>query len=254
MMKENNIILNQYDSSSIKEINPSFVTEKERYNLSYVNGRVVWNPQYRFVSGKNTFVNEEDFRVSIDASVDTRVIIEDKLRDTDMFYKEGRMGLGRSPLHSYKFDIGVPENTLMTAFHVGDGKYGFSMGNGTQQGFIPEIIGMGSDENDAGLYFLGRAGNNNPSQIPLIIIDGRNYLHEPLINRPIFGVTNAQYDKYQFLIDNDGTVHVSGKIHARDVIIDPSISTIDLIDIIIEQKEQINKLNDRVRALEEALK
>jgi len=241
-MNENNLILHQIDSSSIKEITPPFTDNNELYHLSYINNEVVWH----------------------DASIDTRVIIDDRLKGTNIFYNDERVGLGRAPLHSYKFDIGVPENTLMTAFHVGDGKYGFSMGNGTTQGFIPEIIGMGSDENDAGLYFLGRAGNDISSSIPLIILDGRNYLHKTVTNRPILGVTNAQYSKYELLIDHNGNVgigkvpeiyklEVQGNVRASDFILDSSVSMRDLIDIIIDQQEEINKLNDRLHIVEESI-
>lgn len=235
----NNIILNQYDSSVIKEISPPFIKDNDWYHLSYVNNEIVWH----------------------DASVDTRVIIDEQLKDTSIYYKGGRVGIGRGPLHSYKFDISVPENTLLTAFHVGDGKYGFSMGNGTSQGFIPEIIGMGSDENDAGLYLLGRAGNNVPSSTPLIIIDGRNYLNTTVTNRPLFGITNSQYDKYELLINHNGNVglgkipeiyklEVEGVVQATDFILDSSVSFRDLIDIIIEYRDEINKLNDRIHQLE----
>jgi len=263
-MNENNIILNQIDASSIKEIKPPFISQNERYQLSYADGKVIWYPHLIINPGRDIHISAEDFTVIVDASVDTRVIIDNRLKDTSIFYNSGRVGIGRAPLYSYKFDIGVPENTLMTAFHVGDGTYGFSMGNGTTQGFIPEIIGMGSDENDAGLYFLGRAGNNIASSIPLIILDGRNYLHKTVTNRPLLGVTNAQYDNYELIIDYNGNVglgkkpeiyklEVSGKIEAHDFILDSSVSMRDLIDILVEQKEEINRLYDKIQILENSL-
>lgn len=136
-----------------------------------------------------------------------------------LFYKDGRIGVGREPLYTYKFDIAVSENSISTAFHVGDGRFGFSMGNGTNNGFLPEIIGMGASEEDAGLYLIGRAGNSLPSEIPLIIIDGRNSADEKLKNRPILGITSADYRNYKLIIDQKGNIEVDGKISAIDFII-----------------------------------
>jgi hypothetical protein len=235
-----NIILHQIDDNlSIKEVKPLHVDSS--LNILSLNNKILeWVPY------------------------DTRVIIDDRLRDTNVYYLSDRVGLGRAPLHSYKFDIAVPENTLMTAFHVGDGSFGFSMGNGTSQGFIPEIIGMGSDENDAGLYFIGRAGNDLPSSIPLIIMDGRNKLNKTITNRPIFGVTNSQYDDYKFIIDQNGRVgigkfpeiyklEVDGKIRAADFILDSSISTKELVEIIIRQNNEIDILKNRMTELENSI-
>jgi hypothetical protein len=136
-----------------------------------------------------------------------------------LFYKDGRIGVGREPLYTYKFDIAVSENSITTALHVGDGRFGFSMGNGTNDGFLPEIIGMGAAEEDAGLYLIGRAGNSLPSDIPLIIIDGRNSADEELKNRPILGITSADYRNYKLIIDQKGNIEVDGKISAEDFII-----------------------------------
>jgi hypothetical protein len=187
------------------------------------------------------------------------VIVDDKIKSTNIFYKDGRIGISRPPLHSYKFDIAVPTNTLMTAFHVGDGSFGFSMGNGTTQGFIPEIIGMGSDENDAGLYLLGRSGNDLASNIPLIIIDGRNSQNKSLKNRPILGITSGDYSKYKFIIDQDGRVglgkipeiyslEINGSLQADDVIIE-GLSIRALIDVIQEHQNEIDKLKDKIELL-----
>jgi len=203
--------------------------------------------------------------ICIDASVDTRVIINNKLKGTNIYYNDDRIGIGRAPMHMYKFDVEVPENMLMTAFHIGDGTYGFSMGNGTSNGFLPEIIGMGSDENDAGLYFLGRAGNNLSSNIPLIIIDGRNRSNNFLTNRPIFGVTSANYNEYELIINHNGNVgigkfpeiyklEVNGTIYAKDFLLDSSISMNDIINIIIEQKQEIDILKNKITVLEGHIK
>jgi len=192
--------------------------------------------------------------IKISSPIITTIIQDDKLLGTNIYYKDGNLGIGRAPLHTYKFDIAVPINTQMTAVHIGDGKYGFSLGNGTSQGFIPEILGMGADENDAGLYFIGRAGNNLSSNIPLIVIDGRNCVDEPLTNRPILGVTNSKYNEYKFIIDQNGLVgigkipktnmlEVNGKIQAQDFILDSSVS---IISLIIDLKNKISNLEKQL--------
>ena len=189
------------------------------------------------------------------------VVENNRIIETEIFYKDGRVGISRIPLLNYKFDIGVPRDTLMTAIHVGDGKYGFSMGNGTSQGFIPEIIGMGSDENDAGLYFLGKSGNNLPSNIPLIIIDGRNAAHESLTNRPILGVTSGDYSKYKLLLDHEGKLglgkspeiykmEIAGSVMAEDFIVG-DLSMKALIDVVKELKGEIDTLRNRINLLEQ---
>jgi hypothetical protein len=173
-----------------------------------------------------------------------------------LFHKDGKIGIGREPLYTYKFDIAVSENTLTTAFHVGDGRFGFSMGNGTNDGFLPEIIGMGAGEEDAGLYLIGRAGNSLASDIPLIIIDGRSSADEELRNRPILGITSADYRKYKLIIDQKGNVgigkkpeiykmEVDGEIGAKDFI----IRGISISDIIREHKEEIEKLKNKLEVL-----
>lgn len=255
-----NIIVHQIiygDTLSIQEVKPQiedsstnkFLSLSKDKNLKWISA-----PYNQFQGSERISVINDDGIIKIDASIDTRLIIDDRLKGTNIYYSDGRVGVGRGPLYTYKFDIAVPENTLMTAFHVGDGTYGFSMGNGTNQGFIPEIIGMGSNENDPGLYLIGRAGNNIPSSIPLVIIDGRNNRHEKVMNRPLFGVTNAEYDKYKFLIDQNGNIEVNGKILATDFILDSSISITDLVEIIIDQKTQIDILKDKFSKLENKIK
>jgi hypothetical protein len=251
-----NIILHQIISDgsllSIQETKPLFLDSSISKTLVLDKNEISWAPYFKFEDTPSIIISNNNGTLSLDASVDTRVIIDQRLKGTNIYYSDDRIGIGRGPLFTYKFDIAVPENTLMTAFHVGDGKYGFSMGNGTAQGFIPEIIGMGSDENDAGLYLIGRAGNNEPSSIPLVIIDGRNYKHQKVENRPLFGITNAEYDNYKFLIDQEGKVNATGEVHATDFVLDSSISVSELVRIIIEQKSEIDILKDRITKLEEA--
>lgn len=163
--------------------------------------------------------------------------------DKGIFYKDGRIGIGREPLYTYKFDIAVSENSISTAFHVGDGRFGFSMGNGTNDGFLPEIIGMGASEEDVGLYLIGRAGNSLPSDIPLIIIDGRNSADEELKNRPILGITSADYRNYKLIIDQKGNIEVDGEVSAIDFI----IKGISIANIIQEYKEEIEQLKIKIK-------
>ncbi len=180
-------------------------------------------------------------------------IVSFKSPDRGFFYKDGRIGVGREPLYTYKFDIAVSENSITTAFHVGDGRYGFSMGNGTNDGFLPEIIGMGQGEEDAGLYFIGRAGNSLPSDIPLIIIDGRNSADEELKNRPIFGITSADYRNYMFVVDQKGNIGIGKKPEIYKMEVNGGISATDFIikgisiaEIIREYKEEIEQLKIKI--------
>ena len=249
--RNKNILLHQIVSedgrTSFQEVIPVFSSNDPNQILSIdPSGNLSWNHLPPFPL--------------IPEIPDFHVIVDDKIDGTNIYYKDGRIGISRPPLKNYKFDIAVPENTLMTAFHVGDGKYGFSMGNGTAQGFIPEIIGMGSDENDAGLYFLGKAGNTKTSDIPLIVMDGRNASHQKLINRPIFGVTSGSYDIYKFLIDQKGRVgigkkpgvyslEVEGSVEAKDFIIE-GLSMKALIKVISDQQDEIDILQKKMRLLQ----
>jgi len=180
-------------------------------------------------------------------------IYESAIKIPGLFFKDGNIGIGREPLYTYRFDIAVSENTLTTAFHIGDGKFGFSMGNGTRDGFLPEIIGMGRTEEDAGLYLLGRAGNTLASDIPLIIIDGRNSADEELKNRPIFGITSADYRNYKFIIDQKGNIGIGKKPEIYKMEVDGEISAKDFVirgisisDILKEYKEEIEHLKEKI--------
>jgi hypothetical protein len=175
---------------------------------------------------------------TIDQSLN--VVVNNKIVGTNIYYSSGRIGLDRLPLHNYKVDISVPRDTLMTAFHIGDGSFGFSMGNGTTQGFIPEIIGVGSDENDTGLYFVGIAGNSKESSIPLIIIDGRNAYGKVLTNRPILGVTSSNYNKYVLSIDSEGNLNITGDVNVKDV----KLNGISVINILKNLQQQIDELKE----------
>lgn len=237
------------DNSSFTEIIPPFLEDKIPENILSIDssGNVAWVKIPSFTE------------VQPPEIPDFEVIVDGKIKSTNIYYTDGRVGISRPPMHSYKFDVAVPENTLMTAFHVGDGSYGFSMGNGTNQGFIPEIIGMGSDENDAGLYFLGRSGNGKQSEIPLIIFDGRNSANQALTNRPILGITSGDYADYKLLVDHKGRVgigkipeiyklEVNGSIQANDFVID-GLSVKALIEVIKDHQEEIDRLNNIINTL-----
>ena len=268
MFENGNIILHQIksnDSFSIQEVIPTILDSSfNKFLTLSPNNDITWE-SIQFQGGKNISINNSNGIIKIDASVDTRFIIDNKLSGTNIYYNNERIGIGRDPMYTYKFDIAVPKNTLMTALHVGDGLYGFSLGNGTNDGFIPEIIGLGSDENDAGLYLIGVAGNDVSSDIPLIIIDGRNSENNNLANRPILGVTSAIYNQYKFIINHNGLVgigkipkvnhlEVDGVIQESDFVLDSSISFTQLINVIIEQKDEIDILNNRITKLEKIIK
>jgi hypothetical protein len=263
-----NIILNKFfkegETKIIKEISPSF-KDTPPYVLGLDSGyNLYWFPYRTIKEGNGIIISPlKEGELEIDISVfipqPTEFIKDDKISNTEIYWKNGRLGIGRSPLLSYIFDISVSENLLSTALHIGDGKSGFSMGNGTNNGFLPEIIGMGKDEMDAGLYFLGRAGNNISSNIPLVIIDGRSHEDTSIANRPIFGITNANYHKYHLIVDYNGNVgigkfpeiyrlDVDGDIHANDLIINGS-SIKKLISIIDENNKEISNLKKQIGLL-----
>jgi len=225
ILNDHNILLQQIltDNSSFtfKEIVPSYLNNtKDQVLTRGTSGNIFWN--------------------SIDSSFN--LLVNNKFSGTNIYYEEERIGLGRSPLFNYKVDIAIPRNSLLTAFHIGDGSFGFSMGNGTTNGFIPEIIGIGADENDTGLYFIGIAGNDISSNIPLIILDGRNSYNEKLNNRPIVGITSADYTEYSILIDASDNLNVKGNVVTSNVI----INNISLITIIKELQEQIDYLKTKI--------
>lgn len=234
-------IVRKGEDSSFLEVQPSFESSFPENILSIdSSGNISWNPLPPY------------------PEIPEFSVIEDqRIRETNIFYKNGRIGISRPPLRNYIFDLATPKDTLMTAFHIGDGSFGFSLGNGTSQGFIPEIIGMGSDENDAGLYFLGKAGNIKGSNIPLIIIDGRDSAHMPLNNRPILGITSGDYENYKLLVDQRGRVgigkypenyklEVDGPIEAEDFIID-ELSIKALIGVVKELQEEIDRIKNKIK-------
>jgi hypothetical protein len=248
--KHKNILLHQINvednKTSFIEVIPSFDSSISTKNLLSIDS-----------SGNLSWMEPPE----IPEIPNFEIIENDRIKSTEIFYKDGRIGVSRPPLKNYKFDIAVPPDTLMTAFHIGDGRSGFSFGNGASQGFIPEIIGMGFDENDAGLYFLGKAGNNLKSDIPLIIIDGRDAGHGTLRNRPILGVTSGDYSSYKFLIDSDGKigigkipkiykVEVEGSVDAKDFIIE-GLSVRALIDIVKEHQKEIDRLTKILDKIEQ---
>lgn len=225
MENNGNIILNQIfpDGSSFKI--------KETF------------PLYAYSDAPQTLIKHGDASIywaSIDLSLN--IIVNNKLVDTDIYYDNGRVGIGRFPLFNYKIDVQMPKDTLMTAFHIGDGSFGFSMGNGTNKGFVPEIIGIGSDENDTGLYLVGVAGNDVSSNIPLIILDGRNAFGERLINRPILGVTSGNYNEYLMLLDSSENLNVKNNIITSNII----VNGLSLLKIIADLQEQINELQTKI--------
>lgn len=171
---------------------------------------------------------------------------------TEMYYSDGRLGFGRNPLHNYKIDLSVPENTVSTALHIGDGTYGFSFGNATSQGFLPQIVGIGSDENDAGLYFLGKTIKEDNSKTPVIIFDGRRSDDTPLQKRPILGISSGSYDKFDVLVQCNGKVELQNDLRVEgDVIADDIL--ISTIDENISLIKEINDLRDRIDNLEELI-
>jgi hypothetical protein len=189
-------------------------------------------PVYDSSCNSQTLIRQLDGNIrwlNIDLSLN--ILVNNKFLGTDIYYDKGRIGLGRQPLRNYKVDIEVSSNKIITAFHVGDGSYGFAMGNGTTDGFVPEIIGIGSNENDAGLYFVGIAGNDVSSNVPLILLDGRNFGGTKLTNRPILGITSGNYNEYSVLIQSNGDIILNG---------------LSLLEILADYQKQINDLKAKI--------
>lgn len=217
-MKNHNILFNQIQIDSrgkrIKEIAPDYFGIETQHLSIDVEGTVHW-------------------------AVPNPINLKGQLRNTNLYFNDSNIGIGRTPSFNSKLDIEANIDELSTIIHIGDGSVGFSMGNGTSKGFIPEIIGMGLDENDAGLYFLGKSRSELKSNIPLVIIGGLS----PKNNRPILGITTGKYDDYVVLIDQVGTVTVN------DIQLKNSISFKEALQIIQDQQETINNLVDRVNDL-----
>jgi len=247
-----NLLLNQIsiDGSNhvkINEVVPSFSNEGEGIQFLSHDGEVKWASIN--VSDKLILINSSTGDIQIDVS------IGNPFEGTQMFFSNGQIGINRYPLYSYKFDIGVSVNTRTTALHIGDGLFGLSMGNATDEGYLPQIIGVGSDENDAGLYFIGKIIEGVDNSIPAIVFDARNAKNEAVINRPIWGIASGSYTDYKLIMNAQGNVgigadpgiyklKVGGNIKADNIIIDSSTEIINLIN-------EIQSLRERIEALEE---
>jgi len=241
----NNILLNKISNSSLLEYIPPLISKG--VNILSFDTNVIWS---NLLGSNYISVN---YDTSSNIIIDCSINLNDLLQGTEMYFSEGRIGLGRKPLHSYKFDISVSENTRTTALHIGDGIHGFSLGNATNSGFLPQIIGVGSDGNDAGLYFLGKTVMDSTSGIPVIVLDGRNLDDSPLFNRPILGITSGKYNEYIFIVNADGKVgvnkiptdyemEINGEILVHDIIIETLNKNISLIDEINDLKRRISLL------------
>lgn len=239
MAIDKNILLNQFigkkNKLTIHELEPTFSNEQKDVKFLTFENDVQWSS----INGSNNLIITKDGSgdITLDVSIDA-------FSGTEMYFSNGQIGVGRYPLFNYKVDIGVPENTRMTAMHIGDGTFGFSLGNATDTGFLPQIIGIGSDEDDAGLYFLGKTTIDLSSNIPLIIFDGRDASNEALTNRPIMGISSGSYTEYKFLIDQTGNVKVDGNINAKNITI------LDSSDNIQDLRQEIEDLKTRIIILE----
>jgi len=239
MTQSKNILLNQLvgkNKFSIQELIPSFSNNSNDTKFLTFGEDINWTS----IKGSDDIILTRDS--SGDLIIDTSL---DVFSDTEMYFSDGRIGVGRLPLHEYKVDIQVPVNTRMTALHIGDGISGFSLGNATNSGFLPQIIGIGSDRDDAGLYFLGKTIIDLSSNIPLIVFDGRDSNNNPLVNRPIMGISSGSYTDYKFLIDQTGNVEISGNINANN------ISILDSSNNIQDLRKELEELKARLYALEQ---
>lgn len=151
---------------------------------------------------------------------------------------DGRLGIGRNPLYTYKMDINLPSNCVGSGLHIGNGVSGFTFGNGTSKGFVPQIIGVGGSEDDASLNFIGRSNNLIKSSVPLVVIDGRNSMNQVIVDRPLLGVTSADYKNYKFVVDYNGDIKCSGDVYSKGLNITTEIER--LKNEVIELKKVIS--------------
>lgn len=247
----NNILINQFKNdgsiSRLSELSPSIYDYDSSILFLTFHDNIKWNS----IKGSNKIILNIDSygNVTIDCSISD-------LEHSNMYFNQGNVGFGRIPLHNYKVDISVPINTKMTALHIGDGIYGFSLGNATEEGFLPQIIGIGSDKDDAGLYFLGKVNSHEISTTPAIIFDARDIFNNPIKNRPILGVTSGNYDEFKLLIDSNGNVgigkipeiyklEIDGIITAKNIMLGSS-DIINVYDEIKMLKEQIKELQSKI--------
>lgn len=252
-IKDNkNLLLNviNIDGSSnfkISELVPKFTNDLDDIKFLSYHKTVNWSS----IQGSEKI----NIKTTSSGDIIIDVSLGDPFENTEMFFRDGQIGIGRLPLHKYKVDIGVPVNTRMTGFHIGDGTYGLSMGNATDKGFLPQIIGMGSDSDDAGLYLLGKVSVDELSDIPAIIFDGRTINNQLLTNRPVFGITSGSYTDYMLLLDQNGNVGVGtkpgiykmkidGVLRAKNIVVDTSTEILDL-------KKELEDLKRRLDLLEQ---
>ena len=247
----NNIILHQisYDTSlSISEVVPDIMTEDVSIKVLCLStgGSLYWgapsvvdsikptnlidtSPMLESIKGGNniTISKTEDGSLIIDCSL--AIIDDGRLLGSEIYYKDDRIGIGRSPLYTYKLDISVPRDKISTGLHMGDSVHGFSFGNGTDVGYVPELISRGC-EGDAALYILGITDSDEDNGIPLIVLDGR-VSGGPLSNRPILGITSGA-NGYKVLFDKDGNVDAN----------DFKINNVSLNDRIEPLEKELQKI------------
>jgi len=239
MSQDKNVLLNQLlgkNKFTIHELVPSLTNDLEDTKFLTFGDNINWSS----IKGSDNLILTRDPSGDLILDISLNVF-----SGTEMYFRDGQIGIGRYPLHEYKVDISVPENTRMTALHIGDGTYGFSLGNATEEGFLPQIIGIGSDENDAGLYFLGKTTIDASSDTPLIIFDGRDGNNNALTKRPIMGISSGSYSNFKFLIDQIGNVKIDGNIEAKNITI------LDSSDNIQDLRQEIEDLKARIATLEQ---
>ena len=292
---KNNIILHKFqlDSSNFNFIEtiPDFVGNYDRYSLTIdTSGILQWNP-YNFInlpsapkSKGEYFLNFDDLgnldwikKKSTDIDLSNFITSEDlnhvielipeipeiKPIDLSSFitFKNLKEVIKLIPkIPEYDPNIFLEKDKLQSGLHIGDSVHGFTFGNGTNQGFIPQIVGMGSDDSDPGLYFIGKSLDDVSSNIPVIVFDGRDKNNNSIENRPIFGITNNGINSdFKFIVDQFGKVgigknpkhyklEVNGTIEAKDLIID-EYSIKDLVNVIRNQQDQIDELKKIIKTL-----
>ena len=260
--KHNNIVVHQInnDEQTINEVIP-IIKNKGVTSLCLNDGSLYWDNIIQDISSKGSGLNiineiidnkvylkslkgshlinvkdDENGNIVIDCSLNSNIIENNKFKDFEIYYKDGRIGIGREPMYGYILDIAIPENKVMTGLHFGTGSNGISFGNGSGEGFIPELLGIGKDEDDCGLYLLG-VSKHDTTNIPLVIIDGRT-TKGALKTRPILGITSSSYTDYKVLVDSNGN------INATDFKI---FNYGSLLDKIKELEEELKIIKDKLK-------
>ena len=239
------------DWIKISPLNSSnFITKKEFDNYTFNFIENIKSQKLEII-----VKDSEQISVSISSDDDNPNINYFKFNINTILNKNKFIGTNNLYYINDELYIKLDSNKTKNGLYIGDGEHGISFGNGTNKGFVPEILGHGSDDDDPGLYFISKIKDEKENNIPAIVIDAVDEYLNPIHNRPIFGITSGGIKSdYKFIIDSGGKIginkipekyklEVNGTISSNDLIINNN-SISKLIDIVKEQQKQINELKN----------